>query len=100
MAHVDEGHEGCVILSVCFIYLQSVCAELEAMDVWNPTAVRKALKLMNDIRGPLSWIPLLEPEMQAWEAMIAGAASAAGLQVDHPLRLSKDAVEDAEEKGV
>ena len=100
MAHIDEGHEGCMILSVCFIYLQSVCAELEAMDVWNPTTVRKALKLMNDICGPLSWIPLLEPKMQAWEAMIAGAASAVGLQVDHPLCLSMDAVEDVEEKGV
>lgn len=55
---------------------------------------------MNDICGPLSWIPLLEPKMQAWEVMITRAASAVGLQVDHPLCLSKDAVEDVEEKGV
>lgn len=72
---------------------------MELNDEWNPTAVRKALKLINDIRAPLSWVPLLEPEMQAWEAMFAGAASAAGLEIDHQLRPVKDTVQDAEEKG-
>jgi len=99
MAQVGGGDDGCVILWVCFVYLQSVCAEMEDGDDWNPAAVLSALKLMNDIRGPLSWVPLLEPEMQAWEAMIAGAASAAGLQVNHRVRPLKDVVEDAEEKG-
>jgi len=54
---------------------------------------------MNEIRAPLSWTPLLEPVMQEWEAMIAGAAMAAGLEIDHTLRAVKDVVQDAEERG-
>jgi hypothetical protein len=84
---------------VLFIFLTQSPAELEGKDEWSPAAVKKVLKTMNAVRGPISWTPLLEPEMQAWEALIAGAATAAGLQVEHPLRAVKDIVQDAEEKG-
>ena len=72
---------------------------MEANDQWDPTTVKKVLTKMNEIRAPLSWTPLLEPVMQEWEAMIAGAAMAAGLEIDHTLRAVKDVVQDAEERG-
>jgi len=72
---------------------------MEAEDVWDNTAVLAAVKMMNAIRAPLSWVPLLETQMQEWEAMIAGAAATAGVDVNLRIRPSKDVVEDAEEKG-
>lgn len=67
--------------------------------MWDPKMVKPVLKMIHDIRAPLSWAPLLESQMQEWEAMIAGAASAAGIEIDHILRASKDVVVDAEVKG-
>ena len=81
------------------MYLQSIPAEMEDSDEWDPKMVKTGLKMIHDIRAPLSWVPLLESQMQEWEAMIAGAASAAGIEVDHTLRASKDVVVDAEVKG-
>lgn len=72
---------------------------MEDSDVWDPKMVKRVLKMIHDIRAPLSWAPLLESQMQEWETMIAGAASAAGIEVDHTLRASKDSVVDAELKG-
>jgi len=72
---------------------------METQDVWDNTAVLTAVKMMNAIRTPLSWVPLLETQMQEWEAMIAGAAEAAGVDITLRIRPSKDVVEDAEEKG-
>lgn len=81
------------------MYLQSIPAEMEDSDVWDPKMVKPVLKMIHDIHAPLSWAPLLESQMQEWEAMIAGAASAAGIEIDHILRASKDVVVDAEVKG-
>jgi len=72
---------------------------MEALDVWDNTAILTAVKMMNAIRTPLSWVPLLETQMQEWEAMIAGAAASAGVDITLRMRPSKDVVEDAEEKG-
>ena len=78
---------------------KSIPAEMEDSDEWDPKMVKTVLKMIHDIRGPLSWAPLLESQMQEWEAMIAGAASAAGLEIEHTVRASKDVVEHAEVKG-
>jgi hypothetical protein len=82
------------------IDLQVVCAALEDQEEWDTNAVKIALKKIIEIRGPIMWCPLLESRVQEWEAMVAGAAAAAGIQVEHTLRVAKDVVKGAEEKGV
>ncbi|KIM38289.1 hypothetical protein M413DRAFT_12967 [Hebeloma cylindrosporum] len=72
--------------------------DLEKKDVWDPATVLLALKKIAEVRRTITWAPLKEVELQVWEAMIAGAAEAAGLEVDQRLRVAKDTVTDAEEK--
>ncbi|KIM41074.1 hypothetical protein M413DRAFT_28155 [Hebeloma cylindrosporum] len=69
-----------------------------AVHVWEPATVLLALKKIAEVRRTIAWAPLKEVELQVWEAMIAGAAEAAGLEVDQCLHVVKDTVTDAEEK--